>query len=88
MAHVVGVGVEGLGLGLGPGLGARLRVSMAHVVGVRVEGLELVDELPLRRLEGLARRHVEVTRDLVHLVRVDVRGRGRVGVRLGVGVAS
>ena len=37
------------------------------IVRVRVEGLELVDELALRRLERLARRHVEVARHLVHL---------------------
>ena len=46
--------------------------DVADVVGVRVEGLELVYQLPLRRLEGLAWRDVKVARHLVHL-----RGRGQ-----------
>ena len=40
---------------------------VGDVVRVRVERLELVHELPLRRLERLARRDVEVSRDLVDL---------------------
>ena len=55
--------------------------GVSHVVGVRVEGLELVHELALGRLEGLARRYVEVACDLVHLGRVHVRVRVRVRAR-------
>ena len=40
---------------------------MADIVLVRIERLELVHQLALRRLEGLAGCHVEVPRHLVDL---------------------
>ena len=80
----MGLGL-GLGLGLGSGFGFELGAGAGAGVSEHAVELQALDELRIARLpcvpeevERQPQRVVRDTRLLVHLVRVRVRGRGRV----------